>query len=354
MTFEATLYDGVVALPRAVTCSADGEGIAIGGEDGNVEWVGGALLQRCSSPPHELRLARSDRPGWRLSVPAAAAGEIAHLLRSEERYGRWIDRVGILPAVLVLASLTAAVLAVGYLAPHWIAPHVPAAWERNFGDAIVGDFGDLRCRDADGQRALEALVERLEPGSTRGPEAIRIAAIDVDMFNAAALPGGRIVVFKTAVTETDDIDALAGIIAHEIAHVRRRHVTEALIRELGIGALIGLFAGDIGANARQLVSLSYSRRHETEADSDAIAMLRRAGISTRPTAELFERLARDERDGTFYAAEFLDSHPLSASRARRFAAAEDPGRPTRPALVEAQADALFNICWTGPRPPADR
>ena len=57
------------------------------------------------------------------------------------------------------------------------------------------------------------------------------------MFNAAALPGGYIVVFKPAITETDP-DALAGVLAHEIAHVRRRHVTEALIRELGIGALI--------------------------------------------------------------------------------------------------------------------
>ena len=78
------------------------------------------------------------------------------------------------------------------------------------------------------------------------------------MFNAAALPGGYIVVFKPAITETNP-DALAGVLAHEVAHVRRRHVTEALIRELGIGALVRMFAGNIGANAEQIVSLSYTR-----------------------------------------------------------------------------------------------
>ena len=56
------------------------------------------------------------------------------------------------------------------------------------------------------------------------------------MFNAAALPGGYIVVFKPAITETNP-DALAGVLAHEVAHVRRRHVAEALIREFGIGAI---------------------------------------------------------------------------------------------------------------------
>ena len=132
--------------------------------------------------------------------------------------------------------------------------------------------------------------------------------------------------------------------AHEIAHVRRRHVTEALIRELGIGALIRLFAGDIGANAQQIVSLSYSRDNEAEADADAIAMLKRAGISPKPTAELFEQFAEEQGEGSSYSAEFLQSHPLSGGRAERFAASFDPAARYSPALTRAQADALFDVC----------
>jgi predicted Zn-dependent protease len=236
--------------------------------------------------------------------------------------------------------ITASVVAIGFLAPHWLAPHVPMSWERNVGSAIVGDFGSLRCRNSAGQHALEALVERISPGATGGPNGIKVAALDVSQFNAAALPGGYIVVFKPAITETD-ADALAGILAHEVAHVRRRHVTEALIRELGIGAIIRLFAGDLGANAEQLVALSYTRENEAQADGDAIEMLRRANISPRPTADLFRRL---DREAPAYSAEFLQSHPLSGKRAARFATSFDPKARYQPALSRDQSDALFDIC----------
>jgi predicted Zn-dependent protease len=160
------------------------------------------------------------------------------------------------------------------------------------------------------------------------------------MFNAAALPGGYIVVFKPAITETNP-ESLAGVLAHEVAHVRRRHVTESLIRELGIGALIRLFAGNIGANADQIVSLSYTRSNEAQADSDAIQMLKRANIDPRPTAQLFERLSKEAPE---FSAAFLRSHPLSATRARKFETSFNPNARYQPVLSHEQADALDHIC----------
>ena len=226
---------------------------------------------------------------------------------------------------------------------------MPASWERNLGAAIVGDFGDNRCDSKEGQQALDAMVERMSPGAMRGSTGIKAAALDIPMFNAAALPGGYVVLFKPIITETEP-DELAGIVAHELAHVRRRHVTEALIRELGIGALIRLFAGNVGANASQLVALSYTRENEADADAEAIVMLRRARISPLPTARLFQRLAKEQGEGTgMLTAEFLDSHPLSGARAKRFAAAFDRRQRYEPVLTRDQADALFNICWKGPR-----
>jgi len=341
--FEATLYDGTSAYPHKVRVEPDELGLSLSIDGGWSERVDAALLKRIESDHSKSRLGRTDVPGWRLIFDAAAAGEVEPLLGRRERYGRWIDRIGVVPALIVGGVLTAAVVALGYTAPEWLAPHVPMSWERNVGSAIVGDFGNLRCRDAAGQRALEALVERVAPGATRGPDAIKVAALNVRMFNAAALPGGYVVVFKPAITETDP-DSLAGILAHEVAHVRRRHVTQALIRELGIGALIRLFAGDLGANAEQLVALSYTRENEAQADADAIAMLKRAGISPKPTADLFARLAREQEQGLSTSAEFLQSHPLSKGRAERFAATFDPHAHYRPALSRDQADALFDIC----------
>lgn len=342
-----TLYDGHSAFPHEVSAAFANGRLTLTQDSGWSDSIDASTLRRIDAGADTIRLGRSDSPGWRLVLPSVAATEIENWLGRPERYGRWIDRMGLLPALIVGGVLTASVVAIGYLAPHWIAPHVPRSWERNLGTAMVGDFGELRCRNAEGQRALEALVERVAPGATHGPNAIKVATLDVPVFNAAALPGGYIVVFKPAITETEP-DALAGIVAHEVAHVRRRHVTEALIRELGIGALIRLFAGDIGANAQQIVALSYTRENEAQADSDAIAMLKRANISPKPTAELFAHLSKEQHEGSGFGAEFLRSHPLSGNRARKFAVSFDPRESYGPALTRQQADALFNICWKRP------
>jgi predicted Zn-dependent protease len=74
-------------------------------------------------------------------------------------------------------------------------------------------------------------------------------------------------------------------------------------------------------------------------------MLKRAGISPKPTAALFRRLAKESPQ---FSAQFLQSHPQSAKRADRFATSFDPIATYRPALDRASADALFNICWKAP------
>jgi len=336
----AKLYDGVTAHPHDVRVAFGHQCLTLEQDGGWSDSVEAAQLKRIEVSRASIRLGRSDTPGWRLLLPGEAAEDVRTLLGREERYGRWIDRVGLIPALAVGAAVTASVVAFGYVAPAWIAPHVPMSWERNVGGAIVADFGELRCRDGKGQQALEALVERVSPGATKGPNGIKVAALDVPMFNAAALPGGYIVVFKPAITETDP-EALAGVLAHEIAHVRRRHVTEALLRELGIGALIRLFSGTIGANAEQIVALSYTRSNEAQADSDAVRSLQQANIDPRPTAALFQRLAKEAPE---FSAQFLQSHPASGQRAQKFAASFDRREQYQPALSRDDADALFDIC----------
>src|SRR3982751_34042 len=168
------LYDGLTAHPHEVAIEAGSGALILRQEDGWSDEVDASLLKRIDAGKDALRLGRSDRPGWRLIVPGEAEPELKPLLGREERYGRWIDRIGLVPALVVGDLITASVVGMGYLAPHWIAPHVPMSWERNVGSAIVGDFGKLRCRNAQGQQALEALVERVSPGATKGPDAIKV------------------------------------------------------------------------------------------------------------------------------------------------------------------------------------
>ncbi len=340
---QAIHYDGVTADRHEVEVEPGDDGsLILHGPGESRSEIPATELAVADEDARLLVLSRTGQPGWRLMLDQPVDPAIRALLPKSPRYGSWIDRIGLARATAILGSVAAVVLVVGYTAPSWLAPLIPESWERNLGTAMVGDFGDHACRDPAATRALSRMAERVEP-SASGRQAIAMTLIDVGIFNAAALPGGQVVIFDGALEETKNPDALAGILAHEIAHVRRRHVTQALIRELGIGALIRLFAGDIGANAQQLVSLSYTRANEYEADGDAIAALGQAKIDPRPTAELFRTL--DRQDGKeFAAAEFLNSHPNSGDRAKRFAEAYRKGERYTPVISAADYKALRSSC----------
>jgi Zn-dependent protease with chaperone function len=340
---RAIHYDGVTADRHEVEVEpGEGDTLSLYGPGVERTSIAAAELAVADEDARLLIVSRPGQPGWRLMFDQPVDPAIRALLPRPARYGSWIDRIGLARASAMLGGVAAVVLFVGYSAPAWLAPFVPESWERNLGTAIVGDFGDNACRDPAATLALKRMAERIEPpGSSRQP--IAMTLIDVGIFNAAALPGQQIVIFDGALREAESPDAMAGILAHEIAHVRRRHVTQALIRELGIGALIRLFAGDIGANAQQLVSLSYTRANEYQADGDAIAALAQAKVDPRPTGELFRTL--DQEDGEeFGAAEFLNSHPNTGERAKRFTAAYRKGERYTPSISAADYKAMRTSC----------
>ncbi|GAA4009458.1 hypothetical protein GCM10022280_02890 [Sphingomonas swuensis] len=340
---SAILYDGTTATPHPVSVRADGDALLIETASGYGQSVPLGQLSR-DGEGRDWRFARLDQPGWRLRFAEAPPAELAAHLPGPARYGHWVDRLGLGKAALAFGLVAAGVVAVGYAAPAALAPIVPDRWEENVGDVMIGDFGERRCQAPAGNAALAALAERVEPGATRGSAGVDLAAIDLDLVNAAALPGRHVVFTDGILDKVTNADALAGVMAHELAHVRRRHVTEALLRELGIGALIQLFSGSIGTNAQQLLSLSYTRSNEAEADRDAVAALRRAGIDPRPTADFFRRLDPPGKARIDARIEWLESHPGSEGRARLFAASYDPRRTYRPALDPAATWALLNLC----------
>ncbi|HEY0626769.1 MAG TPA: M48 family metallopeptidase [Allosphingosinicella sp.] len=343
---EGWLYDGRSAVRRSVTVAAAGSSLRVENDGGDSFEVFPADLVHIESRGDIEVYGRSDIPGWRLGLPNTAGQEVAARLPARQVYGGFIDRIGLPKALAAGALVSALILFVGYSSPAWLAPLVPMHVEKKIGNALVGDFGGEYCVGAGGQEALNKLAARLSP---RAGE-LNIRVVNIKMVNAAALPGGNIVIFRELISEADGPDEVAGVLGHEIAHVEERHVTEGMIRHLGFGMIVALFGGSTGANADMLLAAGYSRGAEREADERAIEALKRANISPAATAKFFERLGEHEEklgrigDGL----EYLSTHPMSQSREKLFKDAEVKGATYQPSLSRDEWEALFSICHNKP------
>jgi predicted Zn-dependent protease len=231
---------------------------------------------------------------------------------------------------------------------------IPVSWEEALGervfDDITGAFASLDdeaprfCEAAPGRAALDRLAARLAAAAGTAYR-YRVFVLDVKMPNAFALPGGWVVLFRGLIDSAEDSGEVAGVLAHEMGHVARRHGTQNILRALGLEVLFDLMLGDMGDGlagglGQVLVYLSYSREAEAEADTAALALLAAAGIGAEGLARFFERLAETGRDMPA-ALKLLSTHPSHDARARLFAAAAGTGGP---AMSEADWTALRGIC----------
>jgi len=314
------LHDGQSAVRHEVTVAIDGAMLAIDG----FAPVPLAVLQRLDAA--RPAYGRRDLAGWRLGFDTDPPASILRHLPAPPRYGGVIDRVGLWPATAIGLVVSALVLIGAVQGMDLVARAIPYSWEQRLGDAISGDFGAQACREPRAQQQLAALAARLSPAG----RAMRVSVVDLPFVNAVALPGGRILLFRGLIDQARSPDEVAGVLAHEIGHVERRHVLLALLRRFGVGMLLGS-GGRAGEYGQALLEFRYSRAAESEADAYAIKHLIKAGISPAATAKLFERLGREEAGmpGVFV---YLASHPPSAKRQRRFGAAARGMAHAQPAL----------------------
>lgn len=284
-------------------------------------------------------------PGWRLGFAGAPPEGFAVHLPLPARYGRWIDRIGLWRAIALFGVLAAATLFVVLRAPQWIAPYVPYSWEERLGDAMVGDFGGRLCETP----ASRAAIARLQAQLGDDVRIRQIGIANIDMVNAVALPGGRILLFNGLLKEAQSPDEAAGVLAHEIGHVRHRDTMTALVRQLGLSVVLGGFNGQVGGAVNGLLAMSYSRDAERSADAYSIARLKASDISPLPTAAFFDRLgALSGGERMERATSWMASHPVSAERKAAFTRSAVAGHGYRPALTEPEWTALVNACKDDP------
>lgn len=165
-------------------------------------------------------------------------------------------------------------------------------------------------------------------GGPRYPYSFTVA--NYREINAFALPGGPVWVHRGAIQAATTEAQLAGVLAHEIAHISQRHAADQITKALVANGLLGLLGAVLGNDSggaraaqkgAQILAggymLKFSRDDEREADAVGAAMMRRAGWDARGLIEFMETIRREQGRDPNGVEVFLSSHPAPGDRADR-------------------------------------
>jgi len=312
-----------------------------------------ADIRRADSPPGILRLSCLSAPALaRLEIrdAATAADVISRCGRLDENAPGQRGVGGIIGwSLAAVVSIIAVVLFGVPLAADRLAPLIPDVFERRLGDVadkqVKTLFGGTVCDNAAGQLAFAKLVNALR--ATAGMDtSVQSGVLATQVPNAFALPGGRVYLFNGLLAKAENADEIAGVLAHELGHLRHRDNMRGLIYNGGTSFLIGLLFGDItGSSAlvfasRTLVTASYSREAEQNADSFAIETMHRLGRPAKPMGELIFRVTGKEGGKGLSIA---SNHPLTEDRMARMSRDDRPASGP-PLLTPEEWRSLKAIC----------
>ena len=208
--------------------------------------------------------------------------------------------------------------------------------ESQIGRAIMRDIrrSGMVVEDPQTTEYINEIGHRIAVQSNDGDYEFTFFVVDDPRINAFALPGGYIGVHTGLIEASRNEDELAGVIAHEVAHVTQRHIARAvharsrqsmLSTALMLGAMIlGATGGDAdmvqagmavsqGTAAQQ--QINFTRSNEYEADRIGIRALSDAGFDPYGMASFFEVMSREDTSSpNSRIPEFLRTHPVTTER----------------------------------------
>ena len=332
--WQASYLDGQTAIRHAATVRLMSEGLEVSTGNGWTRlWPYREIRQTQGFyTGEEVRLERNGEFPEVLLVPDVEFLTSLHEAapQSDRRFHDPTGRTSRLRLTVLAAVGVIAVTAGIYL---WGIPIlaaaaatvVPVSWEDRVGQPAVAYFAPpgQRCNDPQLQTAVSDILDVLMAASPRSPYALQIYVVNSPVINAIAIPGGHIVVFHGLLDRTRSPEELAGVLAHELQHVLRRHATRAMIQTTSTGVLLAALTGDgtgpfvYGLQAaRTLGDLRYSRGAEEEADAEGMKMLLAARINPAGMIDFFDVLAKQE--GTRAdALKYLSTHPMASDRIAR-------------------------------------
>jgi beta-barrel assembly-enhancing protease len=258
-------------------------------------------------------------------------------------------------AIGSLTILTVGVIAIGTFAAE-LAARVPFSVERDYAAPIARTLEDAHpTPEAQAaQTALRELATALAADMRLPADlTLTIHYSASSQVNALATLGGHIVFYRGLLERLDSEDAVAMVLAHEMAHAHLRHPARGLGRGVAVGILLSTvssslsgLAGDQLNKAGMLPVLKFSRDQEADADAMAFAAIARRYGHLGGAQDLFARFSA-LREGHVQGPEVLQTHPLDAQRVANLkASATQQGwrldgarRPLPPALQALQKKA---------------
>ena len=208
----------------------------------------------------------------------------------------------------------------------WLVRKIPPEAEQQVGDKIFEQIS-LQWKFYDEPELLTQLENIVAPFRAQLPAAYRDFKIHIvrnPELNAFAFLGNRIVIFDGALRSFTDYSEFAGVLSHELQHLQHRHALRSLVSGVSIFYVVSFFVGDLGGlfavlaeSGSRLLSLSYSRDFEREADEGAFQMLTQLKIDPTGLRDFFARL-RTQRSEKMQELEsrleFLATHPATEER----------------------------------------
>jgi predicted Zn-dependent protease len=175
---------------------------------------------------------------------------------------------------------------------------------------------------------FSAMVQRLNENISPQPFEFKVSILNYNAVNAFAVPGGYIFINTGLITAMNEPGEVAAVLAHEMAHVTKRHIagrieaSKAISFLSVIGMLAGAFlGGDVGqaavfgsVAAGQAALLNYSRSDEAEADQVGLNYLIAAKYHPKSMVDAFTILQRPQWITGSNMPSYLSTHPDIASR----------------------------------------
>jgi len=360
-SWQGHYFDGRTTARHSVTIVLEPSGLELHIASGTrAFWPYGDITQTQGAYANEpVRLERGrpipeaivvEDPAFLTALRRFARGSGRRFAEPQDRLTRWrLILLGGAASIVLIAGLF--LWGIPALA-EWVTPLIPISWETALGESVVQQLApaDRRCTDGRLRDSVDGIVARLAAARPDSPYRFHVTVVDGPVFNAFAAPGGQIVVFRKMLQSAEKPEDLAGVLAHEMQHIYRRHAMQALVRDLSSGAIVGAVFGDvtgIGAfaaqAARTITTLHYSRETEAEADREGLRLLQAARIDPSGMIRFFETLKKQAGGAELPA--YLSTHPDTDERLAEMKtlAAATPVQ-SEPLLADVKWDEVKKLC----------